>query len=1156
MALNFASNITYKQILLEVTQFIHENNNDGNGRYLEYPKFYLNSNKPKCKNAKQCQQCCGKKTNKNMTFSVCATKRRQMGQQLFAESQERECITKSLSTTWKQLFLPDNMLIQESKEYQLNPNWFVNVYSFLQWQKEVITAWLDKSVHSNLFSPNLFQLKDINQGTDEEKIAEYEAAPPDGINNNSSTNEVEKSIFLHKFDLLTSLHSYLEQLIEYLVLYYTCFDGELWIAVFYPCIEAAIGTYHCKMLFAKSHRLTSEVSSICGDLLTFNGKLHDLMKNELKLQNADRCLQEMKAVSIFKQILYNVYDEETLEQAGNGSNPFDLAHQIYIKLQATVNNIKSQLKIQELKGTKVHESGKKHRKRKNDRKDDWVADTPVMNPLKVQAPSFIRLFVIRRVIERYLANSNSKGNIQQMTNIFRDNATPNSKCPVVEIVTRLITDGIKIYMNKWYNENDQLHTIEMIFNQIILKKFAKEYDESVTYNGKHSLVFNSSDLMCYIFQYLTYSTRWHGDLFWCSLICTHWLYHIWNINSVYFVNLTKLIKATSKYTKNDENNILRMWQRIVNARSIYLRGTITLLHPVNATNHNDNVDVMSKISMLGNVRKLEASLDTKSHSISILKILMQRCEKRIENCKIQMLSKQENKLSPLNLKNAQSITIRDLYFYRIWSYKCKQLVLTLNNMSQQWLKFVVQHCDCSNVNTLKLFLVRTDDTEIDKMILTRFVSNLMGLQHLKLVFQSKFDHNVLLVWKLLTPTIEKRNGTVEMILDDNGKLAHDESQLLQNTIKQNRLKINKCNKICRIGLLTGQTIDDWMISEIMETTEYGNIYQATRIRDTNVSKAAATFIQTFVHVKRNYTMIRNEINALYKSNHKNIIRLLSYNLKVKKVIKTQMVDRTMLVFENTQNGNLYNYLKYNGNFDLTICKPIFDQIVDGLDYLHNTLNIAHRDLNPKNLLLDDTFNIKIANFGCCKIIDTQNIEAEITDISKRLHSTQCGSIGYIPPEMFYRRNSENNIIITKHKVKEQLSCDIFSLGIILWKMIVGINSKPFEDFEPGVPVFSVQNYPIYRLIEEKKYDLWWKQFVNDMPYYSDNDLKQLFTQMFDPSPKTRITVSGIKNNKWHKKNDVKNIKHKDDYFMTQMKRMAVHKTIAMHVVKKNKQQFK
>ena len=59
---------------------------------------------------------------------------------------------------------------------------------------------------------------------------------------------------------------------------------------------------------------------------------------------------------------------------------------------------------------------------------------------------------------------------------------------------------------------------------------------SINDNYYQNLLFNSSDLMSQIFQYLEWGMGFDKDLYSCSLVSSHWLYHSWNVNSAYYVN--------------------------------------------------------------------------------------------------------------------------------------------------------------------------------------------------------------------------------------------------------------------------------------------------------------------------------------------------------------------------------------------------------------------------------------------------------------------------------------------------------------------------------------------------------------------------------------------------------------------------------------------
>ena len=119
----------------------------------------------------------------------------------------------------------------------------------------------------------------------------------------------------------------MDQLIEYLVLYYCCFDQELWIPVFYPFIQVGIGTFECNMIFAKYDGHLKQVISLCNEMieaLTMNEKIKE---NILK-----------------ERLLYNIFCEnDDINNDATQTNPFDLIGTICIKFQENSNCIKTQV---------------------------------------------------------------------------------------------------------------------------------------------------------------------------------------------------------------------------------------------------------------------------------------------------------------------------------------------------------------------------------------------------------------------------------------------------------------------------------------------------------------------------------------------------------------------------------------------------------------------------------------------------------------------------------------------------------------------------------------------------------------------------------------------------------------------------------------------
>ena len=127
---------------------------------------------------------------------------------------------------------------------------------------------------------------------------------------------------------------------------------------------------------------------------------------------------------------------------------------------------------------------------------------------------------------------------------------------------------------------------------------------------------------------------------------------------------------------------------------------------------------------------------------------------------------------------------------------------------------------------------------------------------------------------------------------------------------------------------------------------------------------------------------------------------------------------------------------------LHIAAGITSQLCSGLHFAHQftdtagkPLNLVHRDINPANVIITYSGEVKIIDFGVAK----SNANAQT------LSGMIKGKVAYMPPEQLLGREVDQR-------------ADIFSTGVVLWEVLTG---RPlFLRSNEAATLYAIMNAPI------------------------------------------------------------------------------------------------
>ncbi|XP_074603261.1 MAP kinase-activated protein kinase 2 [Brevipalpus obovatus] len=191
----------------------------------------------------------------------------------------------------------------------------------------------------------------------------------------------------------------------------------------------------------------------------------------------------------------------------------------------------------------------------------------------------------------------------------------------------------------------------------------------------------------------------------------------------------------------------------------------------------------------------------------------------------------------------------------------------------------------------------------------------------------------------------------------------------------------------------------------------------------------------------------------------------------------------LVVMECMEGGELFERIQHRSEgFTEREAAGIMREICEAILYLH-TMDIAHRDLKPENLLYSSCSPegmLKLTDFGFAKE----------TNLQKSLQ-TPCYTPYYAAPE-----------ILSEKSEKYDKSCDLWSLGVIMYILLCGY--PPFYSnhglaISPGMK----------KRIRAGEYDFPEEEWKN-----VSSDAKDLIKKLLKTDPNKRLTINEVMQHKW------------------------------------------
>lgn len=216
-------------------------------------------------------------------------------------------------------------------------------------------------------------------------------------------------------------------------------------------------------------------------------------------------------------------------------------------------------------------------------------------------------------------------------------------------------------------------------------------------------------------------------------------------------------------------------------------------------------------------------------------------------------------------------------------------------------------------------------------------------------------------------------------------------------------------------------VGNYKIVRLLGSGATSNVYLG--VDKTSMKLVAIKKIRPKCTIGVRHKMFAIEASLCGKLKHPNIVALYDSN--------TSDANNSYIVLEYVEGESLEGFSSPDNLLPVKTVLDIVRQAAEGLNYACQ-MGVIHRDVKPANMLMAEDGQIKLTDFGCALLHDS-----EMTQIA------WAGSLSYMSPEQI-------SGIALNHQ------SDIYSLGAVLYQLLTGHSTFNATDNSSAIHQITTQ----------------------------------------------------------------------------------------------------